>query len=1029
MKKRVMLILSCLFLSIGFILAQTTTISGTVVDNNGESVIGASVVVKGTTIGVSTGLNGEFSIDIPDGKKTLVFTLVGMNTVESVATQGMKVVMSDKETALDEVMVIAYGTVKKESFTGAANAINQNVIKDVPVMSFEQALQGAAPGMMITSSSGQPGAQQKINIRGVGSINASTEPLYVIDGVPMAPENISVSGVSNSPGSLGISSLINPADIANITVLKDAAATSLYGSRAANGVILITTKTGKPSASGKARVSFKAQLGFNDWAVENRPIVSGEQLTELWQEGYYNYLDNYYTTQLALGKIPEMPTSSQMWDETRADTDMYLSKPAGGYTDWEKELFRSSGFTQNYEANVAGGDAKTQFFVSIGYRSQDGKAKNSYSQQYSGRVNLTHSINDRFKVGTNVSATKMKQERVAEGTAYANPYYSSRSYLWPTIPVYNEDGTYYTGPKLNGRDNLAQSNNVDKYPQDVFDMRASFWGEYNIYDNLKFKQTLNYTRTTNDATTQWPTSGGNGRNTGGTAIKYSTTSASYYTSSILTYDKTINLHSFDVLAGWDVERRDKSVLRASAQNFASDQSMDLGGGIPTDAFSLKEPDRMLSMLSRANYNYDNKYYASASFRRDGSSRLGKNVQWGNFWSASAAWRISAESFMKNLTFLDDLKLRLSYGESGTLPLDWFEGQATYTTYDYYSGSAIIYPARIANPDLSWEKAQTLNFGLDIRLFNALSIEMDIYDRKTSDLILPVPVSLTTGFGNYLSNEGEMSNKGIEVAIGYDVFQTKDFYWNTRLNFAHNKNKVTKLYGGTEIIPSGTDNRTSFITRVGESYSSIYLREYAGYNTETGAEQWYTNTLLEDGTRDRTITENPASAQRVIVGNADPKLTGGWQNTFTYKGFSLSALFSFSFGSKFYDNGWSSTSDGLYDFTNLPSKAQLSRWQKPGDKAKFGKRTYGYSYGNYSSSKWVYDNDYIRLKNISLSYSLPTNLVKKADLSAVRFIISGNNIWTPKHTKGFDPESVDEFNKIGYALPPLKDITFGIEVNF
>jgi TonB-linked SusC/RagA family outer membrane protein len=1018
MKKRVMLILSCLFLSLGFITAQTTQISGTVIEENGEPVIGASVVVKGTTTGTITDIDGRFSLNVPENNRILVFSLVGMKTIEQRASANMNVVMESDTKILDEVMVVAYGTAKKSTFTGSANAINQNAIKDIPVVSFEQALQGAAPGLMISSSSGQPGAQQQISIRGVGSMNASTEPLYVVDGIPMLSENLSVSGVNNSQGSLGVSSLVNPADIASITVLKDAAAASLYGSRAANGVILITTKSGK--AGTKTQATFKAQLGFNDWAVENRPIVSGDELRELWGESYQNFLQDLVDA----GQYPPSIIESEMdWL-----LNEYLVMPKGGYSDWEDALFRNKGFTQNYEASVSGGNEKTQFFASLGYRGQDGKVKNSWSKQYSGRLNLTHAVNNRFNIGTSIAITKMKQERVAEGTAYANPYYASRTYLWPTIPIYNEDGSYYEGPLLtdNGYYNLVKSSNSDRYPQDVFDVRASVWAEYKIYDNLKFKQTVNYTRTTNDATTNWPFSGGNGENMDGLTIKYSTTSASVYSSSILTYNKTIDLHNFDVLLGWDVERREKKELMAVGQGFATDKSPELSGAaIPTEAYSIREPDRMLSLLSRINYDYNSRYYVSASLRRDGSSRLGENNRWGNFGSISGAWRISEESFIKaNTNIFDDLKLRLSYGESGTLPSDWYASQNTYTTSGSYMKRPTMYPSRIANPDLAWEKSQTWNIGLDVRMFNALTFELDLYNKKTKDLIAPVPVSQTTGFTQYLKNEGEMTNKGIEVAIGWDVIQNKDLFWNTRVNFAHNSNKVTKIYGGMD-----NTARSPFITREGEAYYSFYTREFAGYNPETGAEQWYTNKTLDDGSIEREITENPGNANRVIVGKADPKLTGGWQNTVTYKGFSLSALFSFSIGGKFFDDGWTSNSNGLYDLDIMPSKYQLDRWQSAGDTGKnVGKRTYGYAYGNYTSSKWIFDSDHIRLKNLSFSYTLPSQISKKADMSSVRFIVSSSNLFTIKKTDGFDPESAYN-GTIGYALPPLKDVTFGVEIAF
>ncbi|HBX21801.1 SusC/RagA family TonB-linked outer membrane protein [Limibacterium fermenti] len=1018
MKRKLVLFLTLFFVGIGLATAQTR-VQGMVVDEAGEPVIGATVTVKGSSQGTVTDIDGNFTISAP-ANGTLVVSYVGYVPQEVGVSENVRVTLVEDSELLDEVMVVAYGTTKRSSFTGSASTINNKTIKDIPVVSFEQALQGAASGVTISSSSGQPGSQQRISIRGVGSINASTEPLYVVDGIPMSPENISISGVTDSPGSLGISSIINPSDIASITVLKDAAAASLYGSRAANGVILIATKSGI-AQKGKTRVTFKAQAGFNDWAVKSREIVSGDELRELWTESYYNYIND---------AVGDNWTEEQIWEEVNGTIDYYAAKPENGqYSDWEKALFKK-GSSQLYEINLAGGNDKTHFFVSAAYNKTQGMVKTSNSQQYTGRVNLSHDVNDRFKIGTNLSVSKVGQERVMEGTAYANPYYATRTYLWPTIPIYNEDGSYYNGELLSGYENLVQSANTDKYPQSVFDSRSSIWGEYLIVDNLKFKQTLNYSRTTNDATTVWPFSGGNGEGMNGLTIKYSTGNEILYSSSLLTYDKVIGSHDFDILVGWDVERRDYKELQAVGQGFASDKISDLSSAaIPTGAYSITQPDRMLSLFSRLNYSYADKYYASASFRRDGSSRLGENNKWGNFWSLSGAWRLSEESFIKdNLSAIDNLRLRLSYGESGTLPSSWYGSQNTYALSGSYSKNPVMYPARIPNPDLSWEKSKTLNFGLDVRLWDAFTFEMDLYDKKTSDLIASIPVSQATGFSSYLSNEAEMSNRGIEFSIGYDVFKSKEpsgFFWNTQINFAHNVNKVNKIYGGKD-----NTSRSPFITREGEAYYSFYSREYAGYDPETGEEQWYTNKQLEDGSFEKEITKNPGQANRVIVGKADPKLTGGWLNTFSFKGFSLSAQMAFSWGGNFYDNsGWPAMSNGRFDFTYLPSKGQLDRWQKPGDSDKaYGRRSYGYAYGNYGSSKWLFDASYLRLKNLSLSYSLPATVINKIDLSSARLIVSSTNLFTISKTDDYDPESA--YNGIvGFALPPLKDVTFGIEISF
>lgn len=1010
------MILTCILASVGLSVAQTTRVSGTVIDDTGETVIGASVVAKGTTVGTVTDIDGNFTLNVPSDKKTLVISLIGYKTKEVPAGTGIKVTMESDTKLIDEVVVVAYGTTTKSTFTGSASTVGNNILKDSPVASFEQALQGASPGLAITSSSGQPGSAQAISLRGIGSMNASTEPLYVIDGVPMVPENLSVSGVADSPGSLGISSLINTSDIESITVLKDAAAAALYGSRGANGVIMITTKSGKNS--GKVRVSLKATVGFNDWAVETRPIIGGDELRELWAESYYNYLT------AGSGKNN---TSEANWAEAWEVVDEYAPRPAdGNYYDWEKALFKKRGSVQTYDATISGGSDKTKFFLSVGYKKEEGKAKGSELDQYTGRLNLTHDAG-KLKLGTNVSFAKIDQSRISEGSAYANPYFATRGYLFPTTPIYNEDGTYYEGYLLNGKDNLVKSSDLDQYRNDLFNMKASVWAEYNLYEGLNFKQTVSYDYNTNHATTVWPMTGGNGAALNGLIIKLTPTYKKLYTSSLLTYKKSIGQHNLDFLLGWDVEKRLYDTVDAVGNNLASDNMGELiGAATPKSVFSESTDDRMLSGLSRLNYNYADKYYISLTGRRDGSTRFGKNKRWGTFWSVSGSWRVTEEEFMKGITAISDMKVRGSYGLSGTLPKDLYGSITSYAVDGgNYADKAGVYPARISNPDLSWEKNHILDLGLDLRLFDRLTFEFDFYNRTTKDLLMEVPVSQTTGFSNYLKNVGEMNNKGIEFAIGMDVFNTKDFSWNTRFNLSHNKNKITKLDGGKQFADAGY---SMLMRREGEAYNSIYLREFAGVNPETGAEQWYTNTTLADGTIEREITEDPNKATRVIVAKVDPDVTGGWLNTFRYKGFDLSALISFSIGGHFYNNGWHGATNGYYDFTLLPDESQMDRWQKPGDNTSVGKRVYGYDYGNYGSSKWVHSSTHARLKNVTLGYTVPQDLVRKASLNSIRFLVTGTNLLTVKKTDGFDPE-VPQNGMVGYSFPNLKSVVFGVEVTF
>lgn len=1009
-------------MSMGLAIAQNTTIKGIVIDESNEAVIGASVVVKGTTTGTVTDIDGNFTLSVPSTAKTIVIRYIGMADQESPISNNMVVRLKASSQDLDEVIVIAYGSAKKTGYTGAGNNVKGKDIERVPVSSFEQALQGAAPGVTVTSSTGQPGASQSIRIRGVGSMNASNAPLYVIDGVPMLtstnttdPGNFSLSGVSGNAGSLGISNQINNSDIESITVLKDAAAASMYGSRGANGVILITTKKGK---EGKSQFKFNGSWGVNDWAVKNRSIISGDDMRYLFAESYRNALSDAYGD-----RYTDADYWESAWEKVNKDTPI----PANGYSDWEKELFDDYGFIQNYELVASGGNNKTKYYASLGYRDENGKTAYSWLKQYSARVNLTHEEGN-LKFGANLAITKIDQRAASEGTSYSNPYYATRTYLFPTTPIYNDDGTYYTGSLLRGYANLVKDAGLDYSGNDMFSSSNNAWAEYKIIKGLIFKQTLSYDYLVNYATTNWPSNSNNGAVSQGTTIKLVPTYQKVYSSSLLTYDNTFaEKHNVNALLGWDVDKRLYNIVQAVGKGFGSPDLKELASAAtPTTAFSNHTDDRILSLISRINYDYDNKYYLTGTYRRDGSTRLGKNTRWGNFWSASGAWRISQESFLIDSEIIDNLKIRASYGTSGTLPVNLYSHLSTYSFNADYVGSPGSYPSRLPNPDLTWEKNHVFDIGLELRLFDALSFEFDYYNRNTKDLLMDVPVSRTTGFSTTLKNAAEMNNKGVEFDISYDIFKDSEFKWTTGLALSYNKNKITKLYEGqTEIINT---EYTNLINRVGEAYNSLYVREYAGVNSATGAEQWYTNKTLADGSIEREITEDPTKANRVIVGKVSPDWTGGWRNNFSWKGFELTAMFSFVTGGDFFDSGWTSVSNGMYDFTYLPAKSQLDRWQNPGDDTDVGRRVYNYRYGNYNSSKWVHPYDHIRLKNLTFAYSISSKLAKTMKISSLRIYATGNNLLTWSKTDDFDPE-VPANGQVGYNSPPLKSMVLGIELGF
>ena len=944
-----------------------------------------------------------------------------MQTQEVTIKSTLKVVLKSDAQKLDEVMVVAYGTTKKASFTGAASSIKgDQALKDIPVTSFEQALSGTTPGLTINSTSGQPGAGLQIRVRGTGSMNASNEPLYVIDGVPVVSGDIAISAVSNDSKAFNVMSSINPNDIENITVLKDAAAASLYGSRAANGVILITTKHGK---AGKTRVNFKANWGFSDWAMKNRKSVNGKQRHELTYEACYNEATIY--------GIPDND-GNYNGPASDAEAKAYAEEMAGFYADskydvnWEDAFFRKHGSSQNYEFSVQGGDERNSFFASLAYKKEEGKSRTSSLDGFMGRINAVHrSADNKWQMGANISLSKQNSSVASEGTAY--PFFLINYVCTPNMPIYDDEGNYYTHPflqKVFPHTHPVEDISLDKNESRVFRSTNNLWASYQIIDGLTLKESVNYDYLNNNSITYWPLSSNNGSMNNGLRVNYPVQQHNVYSSTTLNYVKTFaQKHNLDALVGWDVDDRRTEYVFATSSGYPHDKLPEsINAATPLEGSSYYTEDHLLSLLSRVNYDYDNKYYASVNFRRDGSSRLGANSRWANFWSVSAAWRLTQEEFMKGITQINDLKVRASYGINGTLPSDLYGHLSLYGygyNYQDIPGSA---PQSVPNPDLSWEKNKNFNIGFDATLFDRLNVSFDYYSRRTSDLLQNVPTSMVVGFKNMLKNVGEMTNRGVELDINVDVFKHSQVRWNTGLALSHNSNKVSKLYDGKDII-----NGTSII-REGESYYSWWSREWAGVDPETGEEQWVLNTKNEDGTLNKELTKNPAQAQRVIIGKPDPKLTGGWRNTVSWKGLELNMLFNFSLGGKVFDTMRTSytDTDGYVIYYNS-SVDQLDRWQKPGDVTSVPRRINNYEYGNYGSSRFMKDLNYLRLKSMSLSYTLPAQWVRRAQMENVRLFVSGSNLLTLTY-KNVDPEL--SINGIPtFAFPNLKSVTFGIEIGF
>ncbi len=1000
-----MLFLSLLLISVGIATAQTQ-VSGVVVDETGETVIGATVLIKGTSQGTVTDFDGNFALSAPDNAR-LVVSYVGMVTQEVVATPNMRIVMLSDSELLDEVIVTGYGSFKKSTFTGAASNINTDKMQDVPALSVTDKLAGGAAGVQITSTSGQPGGVESVRIRGMGSINAGNEPLYVIDGVPMSAGN--AAGFDYSDAGSSLLSTINSNDIESITVIKDAAAASLYGSRAANGVIVITTKKGK---AGKTTFNFKSDWGFSDMAVDYRPVLGGAERRELLHHGFVNYSMNGGASEADAIAFADR------------NIDSFAAEPWSGYTDWKDILFKK-GSHQNYEFSAQGGNENTQFYASLSYTEQEGLTQNSDFERFTGNASLNHTAG-RFKFDFSSFFTKTNQNSISEGTSFASPIMVVGMTASPSTYPYNEDGTYSTNfPALGGANILATLDyNYDRNSINRSMNTAS--ATWNIWDNLRLKEVLNYDFNQTNNRVWWDPRSNDGRSSDGVFQRYMLNRNKLTTQTQLTYDKVIaDDHSIDVLLGFETEDYKLDYTYANGNQYPG-YLPEIGNASNTRSSSQVDRSRMTSLLGRINYDYKSRYYASASFRRDGSSRLAEEERWGDFWSVSGSWRLSEEAFMEDASFLTDAKLRASYGLNGTQPSSYYEYMGVYSFGYNYGGKPGSAETRLLNDgtrsDLRWEKNHATNIGLDLTLLERFAITLDWYNRSTKDLLLDRPISTTTGLSSILKNVGSMRNRGFEVELKSTNLSNKDWFWTTSLNLAQNKNKLTKLDGGQKEIPAGLQ-----VHRVGESFYSYYMYEYAGVDPATGKESFYINDESENA---RNTTTNSAEAEKIIVGNTEPTVMGGLTNFISWKYIDLNMTFTYSLGGKAYDaTSWIHSNGGTYHYYgNVPAYNKMEdMWQKEGDVAKLPQ----FAYGNQAthSSRWLLSTDHLRLKNLTLGFSLPKDISERAGLSKVRAYVSGNNLLTFKKKElDFDPE-VPADGIVYFETPALKTVTFGIQLSF
>ncbi len=985
----------------GQVLAQTRSVSGTVTDAQGSPLPNVSVIIKGTSNGTTTDEAGVFSLNVP-ANATLVFTAIGMQMREvSVGNQSViNVSLTSSERNLEEVVVVGYGTQKRADLTGVVATVKGQDIENQPFTSIDRALQGTVAGLQSVASSGQPGANQAILIRGVSSINSSNSPLWVVDGVP-----INTGDASRLQTTANLLSTLNPNDIESISVLKDAASQSIYGSRAANGVIIVTTKKGR---GGKTRFRFDVEAGQSDIAYENdryRPLNAAEWFT-ITREGLLN-------AGTANANNVDAIMRSNFGYENGIDFNWY-------------ENTRQKGKQQQYNISAEGGNDKTTFFISGGHFVQEGTTINSKMERTNGNMRITHKPIEKLTLNVNVNGGVVNQRAPLSGGAFGNPVLSS-FFLLPSYSAFREDGSYNYALG-GGLHNTIALSEIDKRFLRQFSLRGSLSAEYEILKNLTFRSAYGSDYNVLEEDQYNNPFHGDGLASNGRAYSYYTRYYNWIWTNTLNYNANITANgdlSTNVQVGYEAQKSSGYFNSVQAQDFPATTALVYPsvGARPTTASATISEYSFLSQFATANLNWQNKYVISGSFRRDGSSRFGVNNQYGNFWSVGATWNVDQEAFMQNVDFISQLKLRSSYGVNGNANIgnyDWLPLYSYGANYNQQPGS---FPSNVGDSSLTWELNKPFNVGIDVSfLNNRINLSADYYVRRTEDLFLNLPLSRTSGFSSTSVNIGEMENKGFEVTLNVVPVRTKDFNWTVDFNFAQNKNTITSLPDEQDITDPTS---TLMLLRQGESIRTFYLREYAGVNPETGRPQWYT-----DGTH-TTTTETYAQAARSLVGSSLPKYFGSFTNTFNYKGLSLDLQFYYNFGNYVYDS-WGSYYAGAGFGGSFNKVARvLERWQKPGDVTDMPQYRYGGNNNFQSSSTfWYAKGDFIRQRNVQLGYRLPQDLASKIKMGNVFFYARGTNLFTfaTDENLAFDPEQgTGSATNLNVFIP--KTVTVGVNIAF
>ena len=943
-------------------------VSGIVTGEDSTALPGVSVLVKNTSIGTVTDTQGKYTIGVSSPNDVLVFSFVGLKTQEVPVNNQQAVNITLREEGgqvLKEVVVIGYGTIDRATLTSSVSTIGSEMLDKDPLPSITQAIQGKAGGVQVTQKSGSPGGGVNIRVRGTTSINASSDPLYVVDGIPVNSNTNFVGGSDFNFGGgtqgINILSSINPSDIESVEILKDAASSAIYGARAANGVVLITTKRGRPN---ETNISLNAYAGVSEMPRERKYDMMNTS-------EYISYMQDFYKY-----KGTAVPESI-----LRSDVN----------TDWQDEIFRTAPM-QNYELAASGGSDKTQYYTSIGYYNQEGIILNSDFSRLSGRVNLDYKQSERLKLSTNINLTRAINHRIQEENSKEG---STKNGIVtpPNVPVYNADGTFAYDPVNSARENPVAMLTLPVNEAETFRILGNISADYQIAKGLIFKTTWGVDMSYIDENFFMPPKGIKSFvSQGGIGATRSTKDQLWINENTLTYDKTFGEHSLNLLGGISFQESKYSFVEARRSNFASnDIPVISAGGTLSGANATVQEWAIASYFARVNYGYKNRYLLTANMRIDGSSRFGADNRYGTFPSVAAAWRISEESFLKDSKQVSNLKLRASWGITGNQNIPNYASYTLYSAGSNYLNTPGFYPTSLGDPNLGWETTEQVDIGADIGLFDdRITVLADYYIKNTSDLLISVQVPRSSGFQSAFRNVGEIQNKGFEFELITRNIVGDNFRWTTSLNMTFNRNKVVSLPEGD--IFGGLGNLN--IAREGLPLGTFYGWEMVGVNPETG--------MIDFTRADGTVGPPDFASDKKIIGNPNPDFFGGITNTFSYKGFDLSIMGQYSYGNDIFNYNLFTILSGSGD-SNNGSADWNRRWRNPGDVTDVPRPTPADLDNGTVSDRFVEDGSFFRIRNITLGYTLPTTVLEKLKLKSLRIYATVQNAYVFTNYRGYDPE--------------------------